>query len=179
MTLVKPLLPTLQANYRLDWRGIHGLPHWARVRRNGLRLAAATGARPRVVEYFAFLHDACRADEGTDADHGPRAARWAISMRPRIDLDAREFETLLEAIANHTSGRSSTDPTVATCWDADRLDLERVGVRPSPQYLLTEAARDPAMIAWATQRAVRWRETYYERRSLKMADRALARMRRP
>lgn len=26
MTVLKPLLPILQANYRLDCRGIHGLP---------------------------------------------------------------------------------------------------------------------------------------------------------
>ena len=54
------LIPFLRARFRLDWQGIHGSPHWARVRENGLRLAARTGADERVVELFAFLHDSCR-----------------------------------------------------------------------------------------------------------------------
>jgi len=28
----------LKQEYRLNWNGIHGYPHWARVRENGLRL---------------------------------------------------------------------------------------------------------------------------------------------
>jgi uncharacterized protein len=42
--------------------------------------------------------------------------------------------------------------TVLTCWDADRLDLGRVGIRPAPRLLCTSAARDPATIAWAFER---------------------------
>jgi hypothetical protein len=33
------------------------------------------------------------------------------------------------------------DITVQTCWDADRLDLPRVGIQPLPQFLCTEAAK--------------------------------------
>jgi hypothetical protein len=32
------------------------------------------------------------------------------------------------------------------CWDADRLDLGRVGVRPVARYLCSELARDPRTI---------------------------------
>lgn len=35
-----------------------------RVRTNGLRLACDNGANPRIVEYFAFLHDVCRRNDG-------------------------------------------------------------------------------------------------------------------
>jgi uncharacterized protein len=34
---------------------------------------------------------------------------------------------------------------VQTCWDADRLDLGRVGIIPRPDRLCTEEARDPVL----------------------------------
>jgi hypothetical protein len=30
----------IRNQFALNWRGLHGAPHWARVRQNGLRLAA-------------------------------------------------------------------------------------------------------------------------------------------
>lgn len=51
--------------------------------------------------------------------------------------------------------RSTGDPTIATCWDADRLDLLRVGIRPDPARLVTEAARDPEVLEWAMARSGR------------------------
>jgi uncharacterized protein len=44
--------------------------------------------------------------------------------------------------------------TIQTCWDADRLDLGRVGITPHPSRLCTEAARRPEMIRWADGRAI-------------------------
>ena len=41
-----------------------------------------------------------------------------------------------------------------TCWDADRLDLGRVGIVPNPRYLCTPAAKSPAVIDWAHLRSV-------------------------
>ena len=40
----------------------------------------------------------------------------------------------------HTDGTISDDPTIGCCWDADRLDLPRVGMQPDPALLSTEAA---------------------------------------
>lgn len=150
------LLVAVRAQYRLAWRGIHGLPHWERVRDNGRRLAAATGADLVVVEFFAALHDGCRLDDGHDPEHGARAARLAEALVPDLvpGVTPRQLRRLAEACRTHTHGRSTDDPTVATCWDADRLDLLRVGVRPDPRYLVTAAAKDPALIAWASQRAL-------------------------
>jgi hypothetical protein len=39
------------------------------------------------------------------------------------------------------------DPTVGACWDADRLDLPRVGVTVDPRLLSTAAARNLRHIA--------------------------------
>ncbi|MCC6781322.1 MAG: hypothetical protein IT457_00655 [Planctomycetes bacterium] len=139
----------------MDWRGIHGAPHWARVRANGLRLCERTGANPRVVELFAFLHDVCRVDDGTDPDHGRRAAELAIALAGHaFVLDDAELDDLTLACEAHSEGRQSASLTVLCCWDADRLDLGRVGVRPDPRRLCTAAARDPGLLDWAYRRSV-------------------------
>jgi uncharacterized protein len=70
-----------------------------------------------------------------------------------IDLEDEEFALLFEACARHTDGRLAGDVTVQTCWDSDRLDLMRVGIRTDPLRLCTAAARGPALLAWASARA--------------------------
>jgi uncharacterized protein len=156
-TVLSPaLLRRLRQDFTLDWRGIHGAPHWARVRENGLRLAAVTGARTPVVELFAFLHDSRRADDGADPFHGARAARFAAELRGALfELDDAGFALLRLACERHSDGLLAADVTVQTCWDADRLDLGRVGKRPDPARLCTAAAREPATLAWAYARSIR------------------------
>ena len=70
-TITPHLVAMLRREFALEWEGIHGAPHWARVRRNGLRIAAVTKASARVVELFAFLHDARRLHDG-----GDRTSEW-------------------------------------------------------------------------------------------------------
>jgi uncharacterized protein len=150
------LLEAIREQYVLDFdSGIHGVSHWWRVRENGLRLASATGADTRVVELFAFLHDSRRFNDGRDPAHGMRAAVYARSLRGSlVHLDDDAFELLAHACRHHTDGLREGHPTVLTCWDADRLDLGRVGIYPDPRYLCTDAARDLAVIRWAYQRSV-------------------------
>jgi uncharacterized protein len=120
---------------------------------NGRALAPHTGARLDVVELFAVLHDACRRNEGIDPGHGLRGARLARSLRALLALDDPGFELLFEACARHTDGLLDGDPTVQTCWDADRLDLFRVGIYPRPEHLCTPAAHDAVLITWAVERS--------------------------
>jgi len=56
-------------------------------------------------------------------------------------LEPDRLELLEHAIRHHTGGRTSDDPTVGTCWDADRLDIGRVGIIPHERYMSTERAR--------------------------------------
>lgn len=154
------LVTTLRKTYRLRWKGIHGVPHWSRVRRIGLDLAKSTGASPSVIEYFAFLHDVCRQSDGNDPFHGKRAASFAKRIRDQhIQLDEHEFDLLLIALESHTHGTHHPDITVATCWDADRLDLGRVGIKPDPTRLCTAAGRDSHRIEAAWVNACRWSDT--------------------
>ncbi len=150
------MIEAVRAQYSLKWNGIHGLAHWERVRENGLRLAERTGARADVVELFAYFHDACRHNNGRDPDHGARGAELARQLhRSVFDLDPEGLFLLTEACTGHTRGETVAEITVATCWDADRLDLIRVGKTPRPERLCTEAARDLEIIAWACSRSMR------------------------
>lgn len=150
------LLAAIREGYVLRWDGVHGVAHWARVRENGLRLASATGAREDVVELFAFLHDARRRNDTIDDGHGERGAALARTLRgDAFDLDDEGMRLLVEACAGHTDGVLTADPTLGTCWDADRLDLPRCGITPLPERLSTAAAREPSVLDWARRRAVR------------------------
>jgi uncharacterized protein len=104
---------------------------------------------------FAVFHDACRHNEGYDLEHGSRGAILAAALRGGLyDLGDSQFRKLTVACRLHTKGRTDDDVTVQTCWDADRLDLGRVGVKPHPPYLCTEAAKTTGMIDWAHHRAM-------------------------
>ncbi len=151
---VGAVLAAAKAHVAVELHGIHGVAHWTRVRENGYRLARDTGADKGVVALFAALHDCCRETDGYDLGHGERAAEFAASLRGSlVALPGDRFESLFEAIRDHEKGFTRADVTVMTCWDADRLDLGRVGIRPDPKRLCTAAAKHPDTIAWAYRRS--------------------------
>lgn len=158
MSLITPaLVATLRSRFRLDWHGIHGAPHWSRVRRNGLLLAERSppGASTKVIELFAFLHDTCRHDDGYDPMHGQRAADSIAELAQELPaLGEEERRMLAYACIHHSSGQTEAELTVQVCWDADRLDLGRVGHVPDPERLCTKAARDAKLIEWAYRRSL-------------------------
>ena len=50
-----------------------------------------------------------------------------------------EEESLLEkACRYHTTEHRTGNPTIDVCFDADRLDLCRVGIVPNPKRMATE-----------------------------------------
>ena len=150
---LKPLVHEILENYALPWHGTHGVGHWARVLENGLRLAEATGAKVEVVQLFAIFHDARRISEGYDDGHGRRAADLAVDLSHLFKLSDADFALLYEACAHHTHGLIEADVTIQTCWDADRLDLGRVGIIPATMKLCTPAAKTPEILKWADGRA--------------------------
>jgi len=152
---MRDLLHAILKEYALPVIGSHGPVHWARVLENGRRLAERTGANVRVVDLFAVFHDARRINEGIDHGHGRRGAELAESIRGSLfDLPDGEFELLFEACVRHTDGFTEADLTIQTCWDADRLDLGRVGIDPRPEFLCTDAAKDPDTLRWAVRRSL-------------------------
>jgi uncharacterized protein len=147
------IITVILEGYRLPVRGDHGVVHWARVLENGLRLAEMTGADAEVVTLFALFHDSRRVNEFDDPAHGLRGGQLARSFRGTLfELDDHRFELLYEACRLHTDGLTTGDITLQVCWDADRLDLGRVGITPRPNRLCTDAARE--ILDWAHGRAV-------------------------
>ena len=131
---LKPIVHAILEDYALPWDGTHGVPHWARVLENGLRLAKDTGGNIEVVQLFAIFHDARRVNEGIDEGHGQRGAELAAAFRGEwFKLADGDFDLLYAACADHTEGGTDGDITIQTCWDADRLDLGRVGICPHPR----------------------------------------------
>lgn len=152
------LVELLRNRFRLDWKGIHGASHWSRVRQSGLILAERIGSdvNVRVVELFAFLHDSCRLNDGYDPMHGTRAAASIAELTEDLPALTREEKDLLSyACIHHSDGLREADVTVQVCWDADRLDLGRVGHVPDPERLCTAAARDAKLIHRAYKRSTR------------------------
>ena len=150
---VAAIMEAILSGYVLPVRGAHGVVHWARVLENGLRVAAVNGANIEVVTLFALFHDSRRINEYVDDGHGRRGGEFARSLRGSlVHLDDARFELLFEACRLHTDGYTTGDPTLLACWDADRLDLGRVGIIPKPHRLCTDAAR--RLLTWSDDRAV-------------------------
>ena len=123
----------------------HGLSHWQRVERNGIILSTENGAirqdvNIKVVRFFAYLHDKCRLNDLADLEHGVRAADMLQTIRNTIlkDFTDEEVALLEKACRYHTTEHRTGIPTVDVCFDADRLDLGRVGIVPNPKLMATE-----------------------------------------
>ena len=144
-----------RGHFRLDWDGIHGAPHWSRVRYNALLLADHYDVDRVVLQWFAFTHDLDRKDDNEDPGHGARAAELVAFINDKyMGLSIEQLALLQTACRGHSDGGLISDRTVMVCWDADRLDLARVGIEPDPRYLCTAFARRPETIRGAVKRSV-------------------------
>ena len=116
----------------------HGVSHWERVERNGL-LLATNEVNTTVVRLFAYLHDKWRVDNWEDIEHGKRAAENLPALRGTLlaGITDGEFELLRKACELHTVCHRTGNPTIDACFDADRLDLMRVGITPDPEKMAT------------------------------------------
>ena len=141
------LLAEIRNQFLVNWNGIHGIRHWARVHDNGMKLAEQTGANKQVVQLFSVFHDSRRRNEDHDPKHGPRGAVLAMHLRERYFpfLNDADLELLHQACSLHTKASTHSDVTVQTCFDADRLDLGRVGIVPNVKYLCTDSAKSQGL----------------------------------
>ena len=81
-------------------------------------------------------------NESSDPMHGHRIA----DLLPQLGLEIPKtsLSKLIEACRYHNDGKTSSDPTIGVCWDADRLDLPRVGITVDPDLLSTKEAKELA-----------------------------------
>ena len=130
----------------------HGEAHWRCVAATGHALGADHDrVDPSLVFCFGLLHDTRRENEAYDPGHGHRAAAFADELRAEglLALEEPRFAALVEALRLHADGRVSEDPTIGTCWDADRLHLPRVSIEPDSRLLSTSAALGAGPLAAA------------------------------
>lgn len=136
------LLKVITARFPLNIHSVHGPRHWKQVEKNGLILAKETGADETIIRLFSIFHDSRRENDQKDDGHGTRGAELAKSMRGiYFGLSDDSFDILMEACRYHTDGRPTSNLSIATCWDADRLDLPRVGIMPKPDRMGTAPGR--------------------------------------
>lgn len=115
----------------------------------GLGLARQVdGCDGEIVLLFALLHDTQRFNESRDPEHGLRAALFAqkLCAEGALTLSDERLDVLVDACTRHDKGYVSDDPTTGACWDADRLNLWRVGIAPEARLLSTRPAREPELI---------------------------------
>lgn len=144
------LLKHLTQQFLLGVRSIHGPTHWQRVETFGLKIAEQNGADEMIVRLFAIFHDSRRENENWDPEHGQRGAELAGTLRGTyFELDDARMKTLAHACTYHADGFLHDDPTIGACWDADRLDLPRVGIITDPRLLCTAAAKEKSLRRWA------------------------------
>jgi uncharacterized protein len=144
-------LRAVVARARLAASPSHGETHWRRVAANALDLADDDPRCDREVALlFAILHDAARDSPDWDRGHGARAAELARALNEEwLGLPGERLALLAEACAGHSEGRTSADPTIGVCWDADRLDLVRLGVDLRVRLMSTPGGRGAAAAARA------------------------------
>lgn len=121
---------------------IHGPKHWARVCRNALFCARGTAADTEIIRLFALLHDWKRENDLWDPQHGERAAASVEELQGSFfQLSVERLRRLKDACTGHAHGQIHADPTIAACWDGDRLDLLRVGQEPCDVFMSTFVGR--------------------------------------
>ena len=129
----------------VEYYSIHGPEHWARVERNGLYVAEKTGADKMIVQLFAVFHDCMRWNDSVDPGHGLRGAEYAAQIKNEfINISPNDFDKFYYACEWHTDKQTTDDITVAACWDADRLDIGRVGYILDHGFMNSKIAQEIA-----------------------------------
>ena len=117
----------------------HGVEHWDRVAKFG-QMLYQEDADMDVILAFAYLHDSERKNNAVDDEHGKRASAFIDTIRytELRALSNEQIAKLKRACELHTIEHSTEDVTIDTCFDADRMDLLRVGIMPDPKRMATK-----------------------------------------
>jgi uncharacterized protein len=165
----KSTLQKILKEYNLDLnRSNHGFGHWTRVLENGLIIADMNNANKKVIITFSFFHDLARISEEKDSEHGMYGAELLKKYKNELRLNKVEFADCYEACENHSTIIHHENKDIATCWDADRLDLMRNGIYPLPEKLNTYVAKQSGIIVLCNKKAIQ--ETIPEWASELMSD---------
>lgn len=124
---------------------IHGIPHWSRVFYYGHTLSKNSNFDKEIIAYFSLFHDSKRFNDHEDPEHGLRGAEFFRSLDKIIYVSAEQKEIIYEACKVHNYLKQSDNLEVGMCLDSDRLDLWRVGIKPSNDYLHIDLSKTEKM----------------------------------
>ena len=121
--------------------GLHGLNHVKRVVEN-----AKTIAKNECPNHYddivmgAYLHDIGRVNDNGGNEHALQGFEISKQLLAKYwpHLDHRK---ILTAIKEHADSLITDDPLIGSIWDADRLDLTRLGIKINPELLSTKTAK--------------------------------------
>jgi uncharacterized protein len=149
---------------------IHGQRHWSHVRRLGLELGNLlnlTDEQLRCIELFALTHDLARTNDGKNTVHSDDGSYLFVDVAKEVFplLDGEQRGLIQICIKHHSDGITAEEAylnqsfrhiawreddiinTVGCCWDADRLDLLRLGIEPNGKYMSTSVWEDVLPLA--------------------------------
>lgn len=122
---------------------IHGFSHLRRVAWTAGRLAVMSGANVESCIVAGFLHDCARTNDGDGSGHARDSAILADSILKSHFPHLNRAE-ICECIAEHADGKTTSHLLTGCVWDADRLDLVRLGLNVNPELMSTQYARSMA-----------------------------------
>lgn len=138
---------------------IHGVAHWTRVHRYGLLLAESlqlSDDEKMAVALFAWTHDLARTDDGGGNQHAIDGAKYVEVITQKIfdNFPDHILDIVRSAIRYHSDGMCAEEALhefpmekystfsrdeilniLGCCWDADRLDLLRLGIIPKASHM--------------------------------------------
>lgn len=144
-SFLEEMLDSAKSQFVLKPNSDHGPAHWEKVERNVLCLSEGMSAEDILTcRLFAIFHDCKRENEMDDPEHGLRASQFVHEAHPHLvdKIGQERVLKLMYACEHHNTGSTEDDPIVGTCWDADRLDLIRVGIVPNPKLMSTGRGYD-------------------------------------
>lgn len=139
---MQEIIDQIMQDTTVRWRTVHGRDHWDRVAQYAKVIAAHEKLNQRLLVLFAYFHDCKRHSEGSDPEHGPRAAEYVESFTAEeLGLSEEDKQKLIVACRHHTYECDTEDVEIRACWDCDRLDIGRVCPRTDPDKLFTRTAK--------------------------------------
>ena len=140
---------------------LHGVAHWTRVHRYGLLLADSLelpDTEKLAIALFGWTHDLARTDDAGGNVHAYDGAKYVQVVTDNLfrDFPNTTLDVVKVAIRYHSDGmnteeaihelaitehsnwsRESVLNVIGCCWDADRLDLLRLGIVPNESKMST------------------------------------------
>lgn len=128
-----PLLKCLNTN-------IHGIQHLRQVAYLSGRLAYLLNLDYKTAILAGYLHDCARNNDSDGNSHAHESA-WLAKKIIETNWSNIDIGKIFNAIYYHADGLNTDDPFIGCIWDADRLNLVRLGIIPKVELLSTEFAK--------------------------------------